>query len=272
MTFDCTMLKRALLAGLLLAPGTVRAATPSAAADSSSKTDKSPTEGTSTGESSVEEDKNAKKNGPRTLEDRIRPVSGGLFVRKGRTELTPSVNVSVNDAFFQKYMFGLKLAYHLSDSVAIGLHGAFGISTPGGAINKCTADGCASPTKDDLVTTPGNISLVAGLGGEWSPLYGKLNLFGEKVLHFDTFFQGGLDGVQYANPAAQGASAFTFGGHVGVGQHFVINEFSAIRVELRDYIYQGQRTTNTSGESHLENQLMLEIGVSFFFPLHATEG
>jgi outer membrane beta-barrel protein len=262
MNFDCTMLKRALLAGLLLAPGVVRAA-PQAATEGAG----------TTGESSTDEDKSAKKNGPRTLEDRIRPVSGGLFVRKGRTELTPNVNVSVNDAFFQKYMFGLKLAYHLSDSFAIGLHGAFGISTPSGAINKCTADGCSTPTKDDLVTTPGNITLLAGLGAEWSPLYGKLNFFGEKVLHFDTFFQGGLDGVQYANPAAQdNASAFTFGGHVGVGQHFVINEFSAIRVELRDYIYQGQRTNNSGAESHLENQLMLEIGLSFFFPLHASEG
>lgn len=269
MIFHCTMLRGALLAGLLLSPMAAQAAPQASAPAEAGKAQGA--EGGSTGEVSTEEDKAGKNNGPRSLEDRIRPVSGGLFLRKGRTELTPNVNVSVNDAFFQKYMFGLKLAYHVTDSVAIGLHGAFGISTPSGAINKCTAAGCDNPTKDDLVGTPGNVTLLAGLGGEWAPLYGKLNLFGEKVLHFDTLFLAGLDGVQYANPVTA-ASTFTFGGHFGVGQHFVINEFSAIRVELRDYLYQGQRANNLNGESHLENQLMLEIGISFFFPLHATEG
>lgn len=214
------------------------------------------------------------KTAHQTLADRIRPVSGAVFTRKGRSELEPLINVSLNDAFFQKYMFGLKFAYHATESVAIELSGAFALNTTAGTINKCSDASCAAPTGDDLKGTPGKLGLVAGLDVMWAPLYGKLNLAGEKVLHFDTFGLVGLDAVQYQQPALgpndDATSAFTFGGHFGVGQHFVFNQWSALRVQFCDYIYSGQRAVNGEAKSHLENQLMLEVGVSFFFPLHPS--
>ena len=58
---------------------------------------------------------------------------------------------------------------------------------------------------------------MVGLDVDWAPLYGKMNFFGEKVLHFDTFVSAGPDAIQYHDPSAAGAAAFTFGGHVGRG-------------------------------------------------------
>ncbi|MBS2029152.1 MAG: outer membrane beta-barrel domain-containing protein [Deltaproteobacteria bacterium] len=227
------------------------------------------------GEEGDNQQKQNEKSGAKTLEERIRPVSGSLFIRKSRSELEPVVGISFNDAFFQKYMFGLRYAYHATDSFSVELGGAFGISMPSGEVNTCTAQGCVTPTKDQLQGTPGNVGLIIGASGVWAPLYGKINLVGEKVLHFDTFFLGGLDGLSYAvpsvDPSVAPTSTFTFGGHFGIGQHFVINDFTALRVELRDYLYSGQRAVNGVLESHLENQFMLDIGVSFFFPLHPTE-
>jgi len=83
-------------------------------------------------ESGTEEEAGAKKDeksNTKTLEDRIRPVSGSLFIRKGRSEIEPELGISFNDAFFQKYMFGLKYAYHATDSFSVELGGAFGITT-----------------------------------------------------------------------------------------------------------------------------------------------
>lgn len=260
------LLSAALLAGALLAPVPAHAADdkPAAAA------------GGETTESGGESEEQAKaKNKTPTLADRIRPVSGSLFIRKGRSELEPQIGLSVNDAFFQKYMFGLKYAYHLSDPLAIELGGAFGISMPSGTVNRCTSAGCDTPTKDMLKGTPGDIGLILGGGVNWAPLYGKINVLAEKVIHFDTFFMAGIDGIQYKQPvldlSQDPASAFAVGGHFGVGQHFVFNDFSALRVELRDYVYQGQRAVNGAYQSHLENQLMLDLGISFFFPLHPSE-
>jgi len=256
------LLSLGLLAAALLAPRHAFAAAASTAADDTAGED--------------DGSKPAKAESPsHSLEDRIRPVSGSLFLRAGRSELTPVFDLSLNDAFFQKYMFGLKYDFHVSESFALELGGAFGFSTASGTVNKCTADGCATPAKEDLAGAPGNVTLIAGLSALWSPLYGKLNLVGEKVIHFDTFFLAGLDGIQYQKPVLNAgespSGAFTFGGHFGVGQHFVVNEWSAIRLQLEDYLYAGQRSTaGGTYNSHLENQLMLELGFSFFFPLHPS--
>ena len=56
-----------------------------------------------------------------------------------------------------------------------------------------------------------------------------------------------------------------------VGQHFVFNDWSALRVELRDYVYSGNRALNGQLQSHIESQFMLDVGISFFFPIHPSE-
>jgi outer membrane beta-barrel protein len=221
-----------------------------------------------------EEDKPAQTSKIPTLEDRIRPVSGSLFSRAGRHELTPEFGLSLDDAFFSKYMFGLRYAYHVIESVSVGLRAGYAISTSSGNVAVCdsTTGVCAAPTKDQLVRAPGNMSLVAGIEGAWAPLYGKINVVGEKALHFDTFLEGGLDGVQYADPSGDtpGASKFTFGFHVGVGQHYVINDFTAVRIDLRDVIYRGTRDEVGVATPVFENQLMLTIGLSFFLPTRSN--
>jgi outer membrane beta-barrel protein len=225
------------------------------------------------GASASEEEETKKTNKIPTLEDRIKPVSGNLFVAHNRFEAAVGLDLSLNDPFFQKYMLGLKGDYHITDWLAVGARLSFGISASSGNVDVCKSDsGCSAPSKNDLVQTPGDISMIAGLDVAWSPLYGKVNLFGERVLHFDTFAVAGLDTVRFNvptnDPSVTPTSTFAFGGHFGVGQHYIINEFVGVRVDLRDYLYSGQRDVNGAEQGTLENQLMLEIGVSFFFPLH----
>ncbi|MBI5549668.1 MAG: outer membrane beta-barrel domain-containing protein [Deltaproteobacteria bacterium] len=197
-----------------------------------------------------------------SLADKIAPVSGNLFLKSGRFEITPNVGFSLGDAFFQKYAFGLKLNYHLAESISVGLHGAYALATPGGAVSVCRSDGCRSPEMDDLQNVPGKVSMLAGLELGFSPIYGKVNVIAEKVLHFDIAVVGGIDLVNYAAPVGQGT--FTVGGHLGLGQRFFITPSVTLRVELRDYIYSGKTVQLSDSDSKVENQLMLDIGVSFF--------
>jgi outer membrane beta-barrel protein len=205
------------------------------------------------------------KAGRASLADKIAPVSGNLWFKKGRFEITPNIGFSLGDAFFQKYAFGLKLNYHVLESFAIGLHGSYALATPGGAVSVCKTDGCSSPKMDDLKDVPGNVSLMIGLDLAYSPIYGKVNVLAEKVLHFDTALIVGIDGIQYMEPG--GGSTFTVGGHVGLGERFFITSSVVLRIELRDYLYSGKTVLkDDQGQlmNKLENQLMLDIGVSFF--------
>jgi outer membrane beta-barrel protein len=235
-----------LLAALLLTP-----ALASAAASEDKKPEK--------------ESEDTTKAGRASLADKIAPVSGNLWFKQGRFEITPNIGFSLGDAFFQKYAFGMKLTYHLLESFGIGVHGSYALATPGGSVSVCKSDGCSSPTLDDLKEVPGKVSLLVGLDLSYSPFYGKVNVLAEKVLHFDTSIVAGIDLVQYMAPG--GDSTMTVGGHVGLGERFFITPSVVLRLELRDYLYSGKTVLkDDQGQlmNKVENQLMFDIGVSFF--------
>lgn len=215
------------------------------------------------------------------LRERIRPVSGYLFLKKGRFELSPSATVSFRDAFFRKYILGGTLTYFPTETLGIGLRAGYSIPTVSGSAQICsfgddgTTRGCQSPTFDQLDgEAPGQIRLLAGVDAQWAPIYGKISLLAEKFIHFDMYAVGGVSGVQYGGPSATGVggasvSQFTVGGNVGVGLRFFLNSWVTLRTELRDLIYVEKPFLES--DSALRNQFLFELGVSFFFPTTLPE-
>ncbi len=199
------------------------------------------------------------------LDERIKPVTGNLFLKDGRHELSPTVQLSLNDAFFTKYAFGARYAYHLTEKWSAGINVAYAISTSSGAVTKCDSrgEGCEIPQKGDLVRTPGDFGLMASAEGSWAPLYGKISVLAEKVLHFDTYVIAGA-GVLQTRLAAVGSDAveekMTPEVHLGVGQRFFLGRSTTLRFEIRDVVYQ----LDVDGETDTQNQLMFGIGFSWF--------
>jgi outer membrane beta-barrel protein len=199
---------------------------------------------------------------PVSLSEKIRPVSGNLFLKSHRLEISPGLNVSLGDAFFQKYGAGLKLGYHFSESFSLGAYASYSLDTPSSSLSWCsTSTDCQRPTLDQLEDVPGRIGFMAGLEVAWSPLYGKINVLAEKVLHFDTSLILGGGAIQHQIPGG----TFTVGpaGHVGIGQRYFFSRYTSLRVELRDYIYSAE-IGNLGTDRQIQNQLMLEVGLSFF--------
>ncbi|HZH03327.1 MAG TPA: outer membrane beta-barrel domain-containing protein, partial [Myxococcaceae bacterium] len=93
----------------------------------------------------------------------------------------------------------------------------------------------------------------------------------ESFLHFDLYGLAGPAFVQYAGPTANGVGSENknaFGANVGVGLRFFANRWLAVRTELRDLVYQEKLQT---GESSLRGQVMINLGLSIFFPLNFSE-
>ncbi len=79
---------------------------------------------------------------------KIPPVSGQLYQKAGRFELTATGNMSLNDAFFTKYFGGLKLGYHFTESVSTAVHAAGGAAVQSGSAVICSAStGCVNATE-----------------------------------------------------------------------------------------------------------------------------
>ena len=216
------------------------------------------------------------------LRERIRPVSGHMFLKKGRFEVSPSASITIRDAFFKKYLFGGTVTYFPMETLGVGLRGGYALNSVAGSAQICTftpgeggdTRGCRAPSKGELDGyAPGQMTLMGGVDVQWAPIYGKLSLLAEKFVHFDMYGVVGASVVQYKGPAtsltdgspvAGSKSYLTGGGNVGVGLRFFFNRWMTLRTELRDLIYveKGREPT----PNYLRNQILFELGLSFFFP------
>jgi outer membrane beta-barrel protein len=216
------------------------------------------------------------------LRERIRPVSGHLFLKRGRFEISPSATVSLRDAFFRKYIFGATFTYFPTETLGFGLRAGYSLPTVSGAAQICTfADGgesgvtrgCRAPTFEQLDgAAPGQLTLLGGVDVQWAPIYGKISLLAESFAHFDMYGIVGASMVQYKGPpdtaGALSTSRMTAGGNVGIGFRFFLNRYMTLRAEVRDLIYVEKAILPATT---LRNQLLFELGLSFFLPTALPE-
>jgi outer membrane beta-barrel protein len=204
------------------------------------------------------------------FENKVKPISGQLMRKAGRLELTPGFELSLNDAFFNKYLGGAKATWHLSEWLAVGGSFAAGFSSETGSTQVCPpSQGCHPATRAQLAAVPGEIKMKAGLEVGFAPVYGKLNLLAEKVAHLDLSLLGGVDWLAYrevlpppASPtqAVSPGTKTALGGHLGLGTRVFLGDWGALRLELKDYLYRA----SVGGETKWQQQLMVELGFSFF--------
>src|SRR5206468_2339203 len=134
------------------------------------------------------------------LRDRVRPVSGHVFLKSGRFEMSPSLTVSFKDAFFTKYLLGATLTYHPIETIGISFRAGYTLPLDGGhtpisgAAQICTTlvtsktPSCSAPSYDQVNgVAPGQIGLIAGVDLQWAPLYGKIALLAQYFPHFDLY-------------------------------------------------------------------------------------
>lgn len=213
------------------------------------------------------------------LRERIRPVSGHMFRKKGRFELSPSLTVSLRDAFFTKFIVGAAATYHPTDWLGFGLRAGYSFPVVAQSAQICTPNiggvtrRCSFPSFEELNgDAPGQIRLIGGLDVQLSPIYGKIAVLAEQFLHFDMYAIVGAAGVQYVGPGtAEVATRLGFGGNLGGGLRVFINRWLTTRVELRDTIYPEVVLPNLE-QPQLRHQILFEFGVSMFFPPTFGEG
>ncbi len=199
----------------------------------------------------------------RTLKDRIKSVSNKLYVKSGRLELTllPMTSISLNDAFYQKFGGGLGIAYHFSESLSVGFSGTYNINVE---LSNASYYG----RKDENTPSAGKRNFLIGLDLMWAPVYGKVNLASEWVMHFDTYLCGGLGAV--GSLQVDDSTNFGFAASFGLGIRLFMTRMFAIRAELVDYMVFNDKVTFGSADfskerSDFQHQLMFNLGLSMFF-------
>jgi outer membrane beta-barrel protein len=191
------------------------------------------------------------------LGDRVKAVQRKGFLKRGRFELTPILALSVNDAFYQKFGGGLRVAYNVADSFAIAARGLYyePLRTDNVRLGKVAFQG-------QLLTS--QLYGQAMIDGVWSPIYGKAAVLGSTIVHFDFFLHAGFGLVWSATsvePRNEGPHLAT---DLGGGVRFYPKEWMAFELGLSGTFYTDRAAEGVP--SVVQKIFVATTGVSFFWP------
>ncbi len=204
----------------------------------------------------------------RTLRKRIKSVSSKMYVKSGRLELTllPMTSMSLNDAFYQKFGGGLGIAYHFTESLSLGIVGTWSLNFP-------TSNAGLYGSQNEEIPFAGKRNLLVGLDLMWAPLYGKVSLAAEWIMHFDTYITGGIGAVGgWQLDQVRDEQSFGLAASFGLGVRLFASRTFAIKAELKDYVVFNDTVTFEGQEiSDVQHQLLFNLGLCVFFLQGDTE-
>jgi outer membrane beta-barrel protein len=171
------------------------------------------------------------------LGDKVKAVQKKGFLKKGRFEIAPTFALSVNDAFYQKFGGGLRLAYSLQDSFALAVRGTY--FTP--YRTEYVRDGKLA-FQSQLLSS--QLYRQAMVDGVWSPIYGKASFLEKSFAPRD-------EGPHLATD---------FGG----GVRFYPKSWLAFELGLLATLYNDQPILSVPGT--VQKVFVANVGLSFFLP------
>ncbi|MCS6912841.1 MAG: outer membrane beta-barrel domain-containing protein [Myxococcales bacterium] len=240
-----------------------------------------------------------------------------LELRKLRFEVSPQFLLSVNQPFLIGIGGGANVQFHITDwlGIAASFHYTANVASP--LANQVEASlpsrpapmndpayGLRQPSKDQFRDHLIGPNLLGGLYATLTPMGGKFSLFNALFANYDFYGLAGLGLVNLTTPVASGAGymppldvnndvnrqspdIFTgprVAGLLGIGVHIFFNDFLALQMELRDYIYKSnpggldvsatdskrnQGPVLTSADEYVVNHLYFGLGLSIFLPPRA---
>jgi outer membrane beta-barrel protein len=192
------------------------------------------------------------------LGDRVKAVQRKGFLKRHRFELTPILALSVNDAFYQKFGGGLRVAYNLADSFAVAARGLYfePLRTDNVRLGQVAFQGQMLSSQ---------LYGQAMIDGVWSPVYGKAAVLGRDIVHFDLFLHAGLGLVWSATSTAPRNEGPHLATDLGGGVRFYPKEWLAFELGLAATLYTDR--ADESAPSVVQKIFVANVGVSFFFPM-----
>lgn len=193
-----------------------------------------------------------------------------LLYRSTRLELMPYFGGTVTDTYTQNVFVGANAAFHLTNEIAIGLNGGFGLLHPATSLRTSTES--VADNLDELSYS--KIDWLVSLEGQWVPIFGKFSLMDSVILNYDIHLIGGagfvgqsafsaLDGVAVENSSIGQPTVAVV---AGAGLRLFVSDMFAVTFDVRDYIFARGEVDSGSADLRTANNIMMSLGVSIFLP------
>jgi outer membrane beta-barrel protein len=187
--------------------------------------------------------------------DTISAVQKRPLRQAHRLELWPYAQMSIADPYLQRWGGGLRAMWHLREGLAFGID----------------ASGTGTWATEELVIAKRELharilesrtrAAVVALASI-APLYGKVALPGDALVHFETFLDAGLGGALTETDAGRGVRPMIAG---GIGQRIFLGEDLALTARLGGNLYAERIVINGVPSTKAMGFWSLSLGVSFYF-------
>ena len=229
------------------------------------------------------------RNGP----ERKDVVQNRFFLKTGRFELAPMGGLVPNNPMVKRYLGGLQLAYHFSETFAAGGQILYspdlGVNDLKGLTTTLVQIASGANTGVDFQQPVDKLILGATFSAQWAPVYGKINILGETVLNFDLYGEAGIGmlAIQKAYAQYDAAAGAESGLPVGIasdgnavrvplslgaGLNIFLNQGMSLKLDARSLMYVDKAPDYTRGdgvapeESRLYSAFAVTTGLGFYFP------
>jgi len=146
-------------------------------------------------------------------------VQNRKYTKSGKFEIGAFGAFISTDPFINVKAMGLRMGYHINENFGVSLFAWRDfVSKSGAQLAFEQNTGGSANTNDPFA--------FYGLEGTASFLYGKLSLFGQKIIYYDLFFAGG--GGLTVTETGNSPSAL-----IGLGQRFFVSDHFSLRFDYR---------------------------------------
>ncbi len=188
--------------------------------------------------------------------DEISAVQKRPLRQAKRLELWAYGSMSIADPYLQRWGGGLRGMYHLREGLSVGLD----------------AGGLGTWATQELVIAKRELHARiieshqrASLAGMASiaPIYGKVALPGDALVHFETFLDAGLGGVLTETEAGRGVRPMLTG---GIGQRVFLGDNLALTARVGGEIYAEHVLVDGQTQTHAMGFWTVQLGLSWYLP------
>ena len=204
---------------------------------------------------------------------RISVIRPKYFVKKNRAELGADLSAVMNQTFTYTYLLSAGLAYHFTDSFALGLTGSYGVSA-----NKADRTLLSKEFKINIDIF--DVVYLTDASLLWTPVYGKYQLSSGRLVYFDTYITvgGGMMGIRVKIKDEENKEVEEdhpcYSPVTGIGQRFYLNKTTSFRWQIKNYVIfynNGVKACQPSDKVLQDKQtfgmhhtLLVQAGFSYF--------
>jgi outer membrane beta-barrel protein len=186
--------------------------------------------------------------------DTITAVQKRPLRQAHRLELTPYGEMGIGDPYLQRWGGGLRAMWHLREGLSLGVDGS----------------GLGSWATQELVIAKRELharivesrqrASLAGFAAI-APLYGKVALPGDALVHFETFLDAGIGAAWTETDATRGVRPMIA---AGIGQRVFLNENLALTARVGGNLYAERVMVDGSAQTKAMGFWSIRLGLSLY--------